>query len=123
MAACIISSIVASTVIVFQICMFGMTCCLEIYAQSVNVRMEDCMLGTVVLVAACEISNILHVRFRSLFTMPRTMKAMADTFLAVGSLPTPVVLVSVPARSPSTISDEPRPLTSNGFQLEDQNNW
>ena len=36
------------------------------YAQSVNVRVEDCMLGTVVLVADCEISNILQAQFRVL---------------------------------------------------------
>ena len=46
------------------------------YAQSVDVRMEDCMLGTAVIVAACEISNILQVHFRFLFTVPKAMKAM-----------------------------------------------
>ena len=76
MAACKMFSIVASAFIAFQICMLGMIRWLEIYAQSVNVHMEDCMLGTVVLVAACEISNILEVHFRFLFTIPKAMKAV-----------------------------------------------
>ena len=69
-------SIAASTLLLFQIRIFVVTRWLDIYEQSVNVRMEYCMLGTVVLVAACEISNSLQVPFRFLFTMPKTMKAM-----------------------------------------------
>ena len=76
MAACEMFSIAASTLIVFQNCFVGMTRRLVIYAESVNVHMEDCMLGTVVLVAACEISNILQVYFCFLFTMPKAMKAI-----------------------------------------------